>query len=94
MVGANGKSRMRRLTMPCSLHVTLNPLFDRRNVLLGVFEILSNIGRLATRDEAVLGRFAGFGVYRPATVLDTCREVVGAAVSLGVLKVQVFAAGG
>lgn len=64
--------RKRRLTVPSSLHVALDPLFNRRNVLFGVLEIFSDIGRLAARDEAVLGRFARLGVDGPATVLDAC----------------------
>lgn len=64
--------RVGRLTVPSGLHVTLNPLFNRRNVLLGVLEIFSDIGCLAARDEAVLGRFARLGVDGPATVLDAC----------------------
>ena len=58
------------LTVPGSLHVALNPLFDSRNILLGVLEIFSDVSRLAARDEAVLGRFAGLGMDGPATVLD------------------------
>lgn len=58
--------------MPGSLHVALDPLFDRRDILLGVFEIFSDVGGLAARDEAVFGRFAGLGVDGPATVLDAC----------------------
>lgn len=61
---------MGRLTVPGSLHVPLDPLFDCRNVLFRVLEIFSDVGRLAARDEAVLGRFAGLGVNGPATVLD------------------------
>lgn len=83
-----------RLTVPCSFHVALDPLFNRGDIFLGVLEIFSNVGRLAARDEAVLGRLARLGVDGPATVLDACGEVVGATVSLGVLKVQVFRAGG
>ena len=81
-----------RLTVPGSLHVALDPLFNRRNILLGVLEVFSDVGCLAARDEAVFGRFARLGMDGPATMLDACREVVGAAVSLGVLKVQVFRA--
>ena len=58
--------------MPSGLHMALDPLFDRRNILLGVLEIFSDVGRLAARDEAVLGRFARFGVDGPATMLDAC----------------------
>ncbi len=82
-----------KLTVPSSFHVALNPLFNRRNVLLGILEIFSYIGRLAACDEAVLGRFARFGVDGPAAVLDTRREVVGPGVSLRVLQIQVFRAG-
>ena len=65
-------NRAGRLTVPSSLHVTLDPLFNRSNVLFGVLEILSDIGCLAARDEAVLRRFARLGVDGPATVLDAC----------------------
>lgn len=65
-----GLEVMGRLTVPGRLHVPLNPLFDCRNVLFRVLEIFSDVGRLAARDEAVLGRFAGLGVDGPATVLD------------------------
>ena len=58
--------------MPSSLHVALNPLFNRRNILLGVLEVFSDIGRLAARDEAVFGWFARLGVDGPTTVLDAC----------------------
>ena len=60
------------LTVPGSLDVALDPLFNGRNVLLGVFEIFSDVGRLTTRDKAVLGRFSRLGVDGPATVLDAC----------------------
>lgn len=56
--------------MPGSFHVTLDPLFDSRDIFFGVLEIFSDIGRLAAGDEAVLGRFAGLGVDGPAAVLD------------------------
>ena len=59
-----------RLTVPCSLHMTLNPFFNRGNVLFGVLEIFSDISSLAARDEAVLGRLSGLGMNGPATVLD------------------------
>ena len=62
----------RRLTVPSSLHMALDPLFYRRDILLGVFEIFSDVGCLAARDEAVLGWFARLGVNGPATVLDAC----------------------
>ena len=60
------------LTVPSSLHVALNPLFNGRDVLLGILEIFSDIGGLAARDKAVLGRFAWLSVDRPAPVLDAC----------------------
>lgn len=80
--------------MPSSLDVTLNPFFNRRNVLLGVLEIFSDIGRLAARNEAVRGRFARLGVDGPAAVLDTGREMVRATVGFGILQVQVFGTSG
>ena len=58
--------------MPSSLHVTLDPLFNRRNILLGVLEVFSDIGRLAACDEAVFGWFARLRMNGPATVLDAC----------------------
>ena len=61
-----------RLTVPSCLHMAFDPLFDRRNILLGVLQIFPGVGRLAARDEAVLGRFARLGVNGPATVLDAC----------------------
>ena len=62
-----GGRRWTGLTVPCGFDVSFDPLFDRSDVLLGVLEIFPNIDRLATRDEAVLGRVAGLGV----DVLDT-----------------------
>ena len=58
--------------MPSGLHVALDPFFDSRDILLGVLEIFSDVGSLAARDEAVLGRFARLGVDGPATMLDAC----------------------
>lgn len=58
--------------MPGSLYVALDPFFDSRDILFGVFEIFSNIGRLAARDKAVLGWFTRLGVNGPAAVLDAC----------------------
>lgn len=60
------------LTVPSSLHVALDPLFNGRDVLLGILEIFSDIGGLAACDEAVLGRFARLSVDGPAPVLDSC----------------------
>lgn len=67
-----GIERGGRLTVPSSLHVALNPLFNRRNIFLRVLKIFSDVGRLAACDEAVLWRFARLGVDGPATVLDAC----------------------
>ena len=58
--------------MPSSLHVALNPLFNRPDILLGVLEVFSDVGRLAASDEAVFGWFARLRVDGPATVLDAC----------------------
>ena len=65
-----GMERRGRLTVPSSLHVALNPLFNRRNIFFRVFKIFSDVGRLAACNEAVLWRFARLGVDGPATVLD------------------------
>lgn len=65
-----GVERDGRLTMPSSLYVALDPFFNRRNILFGIFEIFSDVYRLAARDEAVLGRLARLGVNGPASVLD------------------------
>lgn len=58
--------------MPSCLDVALNPLFNRCNIFFGVLQIFSDVGCLAARDEAILGRFARLGMDRPATVLDAC----------------------
>ena len=72
--GREGKGREwgGRLTVPGSLHVALDPFFYRCDVLLGVLEIFSDVGRLAAGDEAGFGRLALLGVDGPAAVLDPC----------------------
>lgn len=72
MGNGSGIERGRRLTVPSSFHVAFGPFFNCRNILLGVLKIFSDIGRLAARDEAVLGWFARLGVDGSATVLDAC----------------------
>ena len=72
MVDGPGIESGSRLTVPSSLHVALNPLFDCRNIFLGVLKVFSDIGRLAACDEAVLGRLTRLSVDGPATVLDAC----------------------
>lgn len=68
----SGVKRNGRLTVPSSLYVAFDPLFNCRNIFLGVRKVFSDIARLAARDEAVRGRLARLGVDGPAAVLDAC----------------------
>ena len=80
--------------MPSSLNMPLNPLLHSRNILLGILQIFTDIIRLAACHKAIFRWFPRFGVDGPATVLDTCCDVIRAAVGFGVLQVQVFGASG
>ncbi len=81
------------LTVPSSLHMTLDPLFNGCNIFLGVFKVLTDLVDLTARHHAGLGRLARLRLDRPAAVLDARREMVGTAIGFGVLKVQVLSSG-
>ena len=76
--------------MPCSFHVTLDPFLNSGDVFFRVLQFLTDIVGLAASDKTVLGRLAGLGVDRPASMLDAGGDVVGATVGFGVLKVEIF----
>lgn len=79
--------------MPRCFHVSLHPFFNLRDIFLGVLEVFAHVACLAARYEGIFRWVAGFGVGGPAPVLDTCRDVVRAAVGNGVLKIEVFGLG-
>lgn len=80
--------------MPRSLNMSLHPFLHRRNILLGVLEILTDVASLVAGYKAILGWFARLGVDGPATMLDASGDVIGTTVGFGVLQVEVFGAGG
>lgn len=76
--------------MPGRLNVSLHPLLDRLDVVRAILQIIPDILGLATRDKIRFRGFAGLALDRPATVLDTGGEVVGAAVGFGVFQVEIL----
>ena len=79
--------------MPSGFYMSLDPFFDRGDVVGRVFEVVSDGGGLGRRDKG--GRW---GVPRlrldgPAAVLDTSREMIGATVGLGIGKIEVLCRG-
>ena len=72
--------------------MTFHPLFNGRNVLLGVLQIITDIFGLATSHEAIFRWLARLGVDRPATVLNACCDMVRTTVGFCILKVKVLGA--
>ena len=81
-------------TVPGCFYVPFDPFFNSADVFLSVLQVVTDVVGLAARYEAIVGRLAGFGVDRPAAVLYTSCEVVGAAVRFGILKVEIFCSSG
>lgn len=50
--------------------MTLDPLFNGRNIFLGVCKVLTDLVDLTARHHAGLGRLARLRLDRPAAVLD------------------------
>lgn len=79
-----------RLTVPSRLNMPLDPLLDGFDVFLGVLQVLADLVDFAARDHAIFGRLTWLRLDRPAAVLDTGGEVVGSAVGLRILKIQIL----
>lgn len=80
--------------MPRCLHMPLNPLLNRLDIIFAITEIIPDIFRLATGDEIRLWWFSRFALDAPATVLNAGAEVIGAAVDFGVFEVKVLGCSG
>lgn len=79
--------------VPGGLDVALDPLLDRRDVLLAVLELLADVRLVGVEDlRAGLPVALGEG-RRPASVADAGGEVAGEGVLLGGGKVKVMSAG-
>ena len=72
--------------------MSFDPLFNLGNVFFRIFEVFPHILGLTAGYEIGWWWSAGLLMNRPATVLDTCGEVVGSTVGLGILEVQILCA--
>lgn len=79
--------------MPSTLHVSLHPLLDGLDVVLGILELISDVGLVAVENVG-FGSLIGFRVIlAPATMLQTRAQVPGQRVTLRGLEIHVVGSG-
>lgn len=80
--------------MPGGLNVPLDPFLNGGNIGGGVLQVFADIFDLGGTDHGGLRGAARLGLDGPAAMLNSRGNVVGAAVGLGVLKIEVLRGGG
>jgi len=79
--------------VPGGLHVPLDPFLDGGDVGGCVLQVFADIFDLGGGDHGGSRGAARLGLNGPAAMLDAGGDVVGAAVGLGVLKIEVLGCG-